>query len=142
VSNIDIVLKISSLQTQISKLIKIGGSKHLRSCAPHADRVFPHSKKRIISDTRNLGLSLRSTGPWWPPSGPDHIIGRCYASRRLCNFLKWAHAESKKWPKNRRQHEEVISNCRKVNELLDLVEELRAFLAPEKMLRDRSPAGS
>jgi hypothetical protein len=48
------------------------------------------------------------------------------ASLRLCNCnaLKWVRAESKRWAKQRRRPAEVVSNCRRVLELLDLVEEL------------------
>jgi hypothetical protein len=56
---------------------------------------------------------------------------------RLCNALKWVRAESKHWAKQRRKPAEVVSNCRKVLKLLDLVEELHPPLAPEKLLRER-----
>jgi hypothetical protein len=45
--------------------------------------------------------------------------------------------ESKRWAKQRRRPGEVVSNCRKVLEILDLVEELRPLRAPESLLRDR-----
>jgi hypothetical protein len=67
---------------------------------------------------------------WARPS--NQIDG---AARRLSRKLKWVRAESKKWARSRLRPDAVISNCREVISLMDLVEEFRALSHVESLLR-------
>lgn len=70
------------------------------------------------------------TGVW---NRPQNLRGS--PTDRVCRSLKWTRAVCKKWARGRRRPAAILSACRAVLELLDLLEELRPLTLAKGLLR-------
>jgi hypothetical protein len=107
--------------------------QHLRSRAAVGGGHFSCSGLLVFSVRKFWATSLDYRAlveyVWARPS--NQIAAR---GRRPSRKLKWS-AESKKWSRSRLKPGAVISYCRDVISLLDLVEESRALSRAESLLR-------